>query len=166
MIKSEHTESGITLFEVLLYVALFGLIFVTILQYATTITQFNRTARERTVLGKQILFVDEHIRDTVARSMQIQESQSIFNANMGTIQLDSGVGIFRYLVSDGRLLFFEDSDAESITDPSCRVTRFYLEPVMNDVDELMGFRLQLTVEMQSDEPETRSFTASYLLGVL
>lgn len=164
--KVMYDESGMTLIEVLVYVALFGLIFVTILQYAATMVQFNATARQRTVADKHVLFLEEHIRDTVRKATGIEESESVFNQGVSSIQFSSDEGILWYHVTNGILNFYDGVDAESITDPDCQITRFYLEPIRNAGDELIGFRAEISVMTRSDRPETRKLSSTYLLGVL
>lgn len=167
MMMSDTTKSnGFTLFEVLLYVALFGIIFVTILQYATTIAIFNVSARDRTAIGKQVLFINEHIRDSTDTANAIEEAQTVFRLDNGAIQFTTAAGTLRYRLQNGNLLFFDGTDEESITDPYCRADRFYIEPIRNADTELIGFRLQMTITTRSDRPESQSFEATYLLGVL
>lgn len=162
---SSQKELGFTLFEVLLYVALFGLIFTAILQYAMTMTQFNAIARERTKVNKEILFVNEHLRDSAGKSIAINEPQSVFGENVGTIVFAASGGTFRYRVFNNTLYFFDGKDENAITSPLCKVTQFRLDAVRDADDVLIGFRARITLSTKGDYSESRSSDSSYFVGL-
>lgn len=156
-------SSGMTLIEMIVYVALFGMIFATIVLFATTISNYNQDARDMTTNGKQILFIDEHLADSIKQSSSINEDTSVWKQDNGDLQLLGINDTYRYVVENGSLVFYRNSDRHLLTYPNIRVSRFYLEDIRDEENAIIGVRLEISVFIKGNNDESLTRQALYLL---
>ncbi|MBD3329214.1 hypothetical protein GF357_01845 [Candidatus Dojkabacteria bacterium] len=67
--KSIRAYSGITLMEAILYLALFGLIFISIAQFFMFSVEQNQIARKKVQIEKSVLFIKGHLEDSFGQTV-------------------------------------------------------------------------------------------------
>lgn len=82
---------AITLVETLVYLALFGIFFITVMQFLFFLQGFQSNAESRLLLNQNSIFVSEHIKET------LKDAKSIDLANS---QLDQDLGKLRIIKND------------------------------------------------------------------
>ncbi len=125
-------KKGITLIETLLYLSLFGMFFVTILEYVFAITEFNRFADQRNEIQKNVIYLDQHLKDSFVVADSIDTGQTTFSNNSGKLRLTTTGGAFyEYNIVNQRLQFNKNGTLFFLTKPEHIISRFNLEPVTN-----------------------------------
>ncbi len=156
-------SSGMTLIEMIVYVALFGMIFATIVVFATTISNYNQDARDMTTTGKQILFIDEHLADSINKTSSINEDASVWKQDNGDLQLLGTIDTYRYVVENGSLVFYRNADRHLLTNPNIRVSRFFLEDVRDEENAIIGVRVEMRLFIKGNSDESLTRQALYML---
>lgn len=147
------THRGMTLIETVLYVALFALIFTTVITFALAIGESNKKAQERNVLSRSLLFVSSHLTSTFETADSINDSGCVFNDNNGRVSMvDEGLSVV-YSLSDGRLIFTSPAGSSHLTPSGLTVTRFLIQPVYTRSSELTGIRVSLDVAGSNGQEE-------------
>lgn len=82
---------AITLVETLVYLALFGIFFITVMQFLFFLQGFQSNAESRLLLNQNSIFVSEHIKES------LKDAKSIDLANS---QLDQDLGKLRIIKND------------------------------------------------------------------
>lgn len=149
--KQIKRVEGFTLVETILYLALFAIIFFTVMQFVLAIAENNRKAMARTRVETSLLFLLEHIEESFDNVDSISEAGSVFGNDFGVLQL-SHFGIVRqYSVSSGRIMYNTGGVSVPVTPPDVIVTAFYLEKVGNEEGILSGVRI--TIEITTEEQD-------------
>jgi hypothetical protein len=82
---------AITLVETLVYLALFGIFFITVMQFLFFLQEFESNAESRLLLNQNSIFLSEHLKET------LKDTKSVDLANS---QLDQDLGKLRIIKND------------------------------------------------------------------
>jgi len=154
---------AITLVESTIYLALFGIMFIAIMQFVITMRDNNRVAIEKVDLERVVIFLTNHISDTTKNATSIDETNSIFAQNDGKLIIIKDENTYEYKLENGSLIYTDNSTPIMILDPDYKVTRFYLEKIYNNQNSLLGTRLELTVESIKTSKNFKAIRTSYIL---
>ncbi|MCA9385412.1 hypothetical protein KC717_02065 [Candidatus Dojkabacteria bacterium] len=144
--RQEKTLQGLTLFEALLYLALFSIIFVVVIEIMSTIDQSNNTAKYRAEIDRNIIFVAEHIKES------FRTSESINSTDTGMILLDlADAGYYQYTDS-GSTLYFDNDGIETlpITTSKVAIGTFGVQDVENKDGDVVGVRVLFDISSARD----------------
>jgi len=103
--RDEKRIEGLTLVEMILYLALFAIIFLAVMQFVLAIAENNRVAMARTRVETSQIFVLEHIRESFDTVDSIDEIGSVFESDSGVLQLSLMGNIRQYSLSNGRIMY-------------------------------------------------------------
>jgi type II secretory pathway pseudopilin PulG len=154
---------GITIIETLIYLALFGIIFIAIVEFFITMRDNNKVAIEKINLEKVTIYLTNHVSDSFKNSLSVDEATSIFENNASKVRIVKTGKYVEYSLVNNILLFSDNGTNKVILDPDYKVTRFYLERILNDKNILQGIRMELTVTSIKNAKNTKTIQTSYIL---
>lgn len=136
-VKNRHAE-GVTLLEIVVYVALLGIISVYIANFLITVVNtYQRARAEREVLSNGRLVL-ETINKDIMQATEIYTPTSKFNSDSGQLSLITSIGTppehttqyVDYYVDNGRLWARQEGQsAIPISASSVQITQFRLEQI-------------------------------------
>lgn len=155
---------GLTLMESIVYIALFSLIFIVIIQFSLSIAENNRNAGDKTEIERVSIFLFEHLETTVEDSSGIDTTNSVFNDDSGVLRLNDGSGGYsEYSISDGRLSLSNGSSSDFLTTGGFYITRFHVEELQIGEGETAGVRVSIEIVSEEDSKISRVIESSFLL---
>ncbi|WKZ24045.1 MAG: hypothetical protein QY312_00325 [Candidatus Dojkabacteria bacterium] len=155
-----HRISAFTLVETILYLALFNIIFFSVITWAITLTQSNRNAEYRNAIEKNAIFVTEHLSDTFRRGRTVVEDESSFHTGQGSVRISTDSDYFDYNVQNQRLRVNRNGGTFLLTDPFVQVTEFRVQPVRNE-GEILGVRVRITFIAEKYPSVTKTIESYY-----
>lgn len=155
--------SGITLTEVLVYLGVFAIVFLGIIQFLFYVGENNSEAEEKHELQKSIILIDEHLNNSFKASSTINEASSIFANDNGTIRLEEAATYIEYSIVNGRLNFNNNGVSTSVSPAIYDITKFRLEKILDSQDNLVGVRVEYEIVSTKNSNLIREFQTSYLL---
>lgn len=161
--KLLNKKSGFTLIESLVYLAIFSLVFATIVQFSITTQENNRVALYRKELGDLIMIVNSNIEESFSSSTSINTSNSTFNNNNGSLALISANGQnISYYLQNGRLKVNRDSQINDLTSADFNCTKFNPQPISSST---INIGIRLTIQCNSIKvPRINSeFITNYII---
>lgn len=157
-------SKGITLVEMVVYVALLGMISVFVVNFLIQIVNtYERARAEREVLSNARLLM-ERISETIVESREVYAPASRFNDNQGQLSLVSSAtttpehaSIFvDFWVDNGRFWTRrEGAGSEALSAATVRVTRFRLERIFQALG-LEAVRVTLQVDFANAKFPTQA----------
>lgn len=160
--KIKNTKlKAVTLIEVLIYLALFAIIFTVVLGFAFNVDDINQFTKSNYNFDKQIIFLDQHMRDSFNKSVSIDSANSIFNVDGGKVVINTSNGAVSYRLDNSRLIYTKDSVDHIVSQVDVNVDSFYIEPVMMASSGGVN-GIKLTVELSKDNAQ-RSISTSYIV---
>ena len=161
MKKPIKTFKGLTLVEVVTYLAIFAFIFISIIEFVISVKQTNDTALDRSNIERAMVFVMNHLNDSFDQSNTIVVNESVFNSDNGILRLNSPTLILEYSLSNGQIRFRDNGVYYGVSDPELRVDRLFFEQVYNRSNQIVGVRV--TIKMSGDRELERELTSVFLL---
>lgn len=158
-----HTnQKGVTLMEVLIYLAIFGVLFLTIVQFTLFVQENNSLAQQRNQIEKNVLFIDQNLQDTFYEA-NINEAQSLFEDDDGYILMQKDSEQIRIFLDQGDLKKQTPNGTFDLNYSSLQVTRLYLEKITNTEDEIVGIKINLEIQSTDDDRNTSQLETLYKL---
>lgn len=137
---------GVTLLETLIYLSLFSIIIIMILNFMLATQESSQRTDRRGFVHQSSELIIQHLSDSFGKSLTISEENSTFNVPYGILQLQATSGPRKYELVNTKVLYNE----ESITAPNTVVTQFFLEPVYGNDNEIIGVRTDIVVRSTKD----------------
>jgi len=161
--KSKFNLKAVTLVESIVYLALFGAIFLVIIQFAVTIGSSNDKSIANNELQRSLIFINEHINDTFTESSSVDKDNSVFNSTEGRLRFNTTSGYMEYTIEQGDLIFDNNGvQTNTISNPEYNITNFYIEPVFAKDGSVTGVKLTTNISASKSGVD-REFHSSYLL---
>ena len=160
--SNRKTEKGMTLIETVLYIALFGLIFLSMMTFVLATAEKNRIAAERVAVQRTRIFVQEHLNEVIDDAVSIDAVGSMFDVDSGVLVVNHSAGTGTYQISDSRLVYTTGAETNPVTISDIEVTRFYLEQVLDRAGGLTGVRVTMEFVSKDNHSEDTMIT-SFLL---
>jgi hypothetical protein len=150
-----------TLIETTLYLALFNVIFLSVIGFTISITDSNRKAEYSNSIEKNAIFVSEHIQNTFSQSNSIDAVNTVYLQVNGKIRLITKNGYKEYSLSNGVLQVGNGSTTLPISDSKVNVTSFYIEPVSSVTGVQTGAKITIKFTASKYQTVTKSITSYY-----
>lgn len=163
MILKTKKLKAITLVEQLLYLGLFGLIFVVIIEFSIDVTNNNIAARYRNHLERSNVFVYEHFEDSFFKASTIDINNSTFVNNNGKIRLLNSAIYYEYRIQNGRLIFSNNGVENYITPPDIVLDKLYFTQVYAPDDSLIGSKVEIIFRNSKQNNITKNFETLFEL---
>jgi Tfp pilus assembly protein FimT len=138
--------NGLTLIEILIYLALFAIIFSSIMQFTLSVAEANQTAEFKNEIERATIFVNEHLNLTFRSITQIDTNNSFFSQNDGKLKLTKLPASYTYSLTNGRLTFNNNGTSVYLTNPNVSVDQFYLERVLAPDSSIVGVRITMNIK--------------------
>lgn len=163
VVPKSSKNGGVTLVEVLVYLALFGLIFVSIIEFAISISQSNRVAGKRTEIEKSVITVTQHFSDTVPDGISIDDLNSVYDDDNGVLRVILDPGYVEYRIENGRVVVDRDGILNYLTNPEYYVNKLRFEKILSRSGVTTGVRLTFMISSSNDSSVTTTIITSYML---
>lgn len=137
---------GVTLVETMLYIGIFSVIIVIIINFMLSTQEATRRNNIESSFQRTSSFISQHLDDSFNSITSINESSSVFNNEQGVLDLLSSTGNKRYNISNSRLLF----NNIPITPTDISVTSFLLTPIYKDPSSLIGVKISIILNSKKD----------------
>lgn len=151
-----------TLIELVLYLALFAIFFVAMINFFFFISDSNQLSGETLKVDRTVIFVTQHLQDTITSSTGVAISpSSSFGVVNGSIYLENENDT-NYTLSAGRIQFDNGPETLPITRSDLEVTKFLLEEILDNSDTVIGVQITIEVQSRIDDSVISEFTNSYM----
>ncbi|MDD4382090.1 MAG: hypothetical protein PHE21_01960 [Candidatus Dojkabacteria bacterium] len=137
---------GITLIETILYVGIFSIVLVSIMNFMFSAQETTRKTNIRADVHQSVEFVNQHISDTFKNSQSVEDLLSLYNIDNGVLVIQTKDGQSQYQIQDSRL-YFNDSP---ITPKNMSVSKLYLEPAYDSDGTTIGVKITSVVTSRID----------------
>ena len=150
---------GVTLIETMLYIGLFSIILMVIMNFMFSTQEATERTNARTSLHQSVEFVNQHISETFKTVQSINDVSSVYNDNNGVISIITGGISNQYTLQNSRP-YYNDIP---ITPNTVSVSSFFLQPVYDSDNITIGVRVTSLLVSKSDSSITEEIN---LLTVL
>jgi len=157
-------KKAMTLVELVVYLALFGLIFLSIMQFVLATNQNNDTARGRNLIEKNAIFVLRHLEQSFSSVQTIDEVNSIFDVDQGKLILNTNEGTKEYQISSGQLKYTFDGNDFDLIQPGFEATNFKIEKILNNGNQLVGVLITITMDSVNILNVNKTISSSFLIN--
>ncbi len=137
---------GVTLLETVIYIGLFSLITIMILNFMLTTQESTTRTMRKSLIHQSKEFVLGHIDSTLNSASFIDRDSSVFNDVNGVLQINISGENKQYTISDSVLYY----DSIAITPSSLSAEGFFLEPVYDGDGEVIGVLITTTLRSNGD----------------
>lgn len=165
MAIKQRRQPGLTLIETIVYLAIFGIVFVAIVQFALGISEFNRLNVYRQQLDRNAILVLQHLESEFNQSKTIVTNNSQFDTDNGVLELTNLTNdTVSYSLSAGQIMVQRGSAAAVSLTPSAELTvqKFRLTPLLN-AGSYIGVHWEIELVSKGDTALTRSITSTNML---
>lgn len=155
---------GMTLIEILLYLALFSIFFLVMVEFFLFVNQSNQLSSETLKLDRSVIFLTQHLEDSFEKK-SFTSITDIEESDLDELELyDSAVPEYTYKVGDedGELQFNDGSGNVQITRSDIIVDKFSLEEILDNEDTVIGAKITIRLKSKTDNTVQREFSNSYL----
>lgn len=162
-------KKGITLIEVVIYLAVFSIFFIGMINFFYSLSENNRISGENLKVDRATIFTSQHLEDIFKKGSSIDEGESIFDSDSGKLTVELKGGEYAYYptdevvynVVDGVLL----ANGTPITRSDLDVSKFLLEKIKDNSDNLIGVRITIKVSSKLRDKVSQEFSNNYLLDL-
>lgn len=156
-------KKAMTLVELVVYLALFGLIFLSIMQFVMATNQNNDTARGRNLMEKNTIFLLRHLEQSFSTVQSIDEVNSMFDVEQGKLILNTNQGNKEYQMSSGQLIYSFDGNQYDLIQPGFEATNFKIEKILNNDNQLVGVLITITMDSINILNVNKTISSSFLI---
>lgn len=158
MKQSYRYKIGMTLVEVILYLALFALFFVVMINFFFYLEDSNQLSGETLKIDRSVIYLSQHFEESVSIADSITDPDLTSGLEL------IGDSTMTYSVPTDKLIFEDDSTPFQLTRDDLEVTNFSLEEIMDNSDTvIIGIEITVGIRSRSDNSISREFTNSYFL---
>lgn len=150
-----------TLLEVLVYMALFGIIFSLVVGLLIQTRDQNRKAKDAINIEQNMIFIDGHLNMVFEEVESLDANNSSFDSDQSVVALNMKDGSHVEYFLNGQQLFIDRGTAMQLSNNRARVTRFRAERVLDADDNLIGVRISGTVTSVNDSGEYKMWENLY-----
>jgi type II secretory pathway pseudopilin PulG len=129
---------GVTLLETVLYIGLFSIILFIVVNFMLTAQESSRRTNESERLHRTKHFISQHIDYSFQNSDEIDETNSIFDNDLGKLTLTIDTLPKSYELVNDELIY----DGIPISSPYISVERFLITPIYEDI-EIVGIKIDI-----------------------
>lgn len=121
---------ALTLVEVVVYLALFGILSLVIVQFFVRIYEYQKDLESKEELYKAMLFTNEHLSQSFEEYESVNGASSVFSSDNGILRLEDGADYLVYSVDNLHLTVDKNGIESNITNSDIYVTKFFLEDIV------------------------------------
>lgn len=164
MKASNSRYNGITLIEILIYMALFAAVFSLVVGLLVQMREQNRIARDSIKIEQNMMLIDEHINTVIGDTLTVDELASIFDNDNGTLAVTlEDASQVEYERVGSELRYVTATASVPITNQSVVVTKFRVERVLDAESNLIGARVSCTITSTHESDLSKSWENFYYI---
>jgi hypothetical protein len=152
---------ALSLIETTIYLALFSLIFTTIVQFSLSVAESNQNADYRNELERTAIFLDENFSRGFLNSSELLSDNSTFYNDSGKLYLSGSNGTLIYTLSSSFIKLNRNGDINNLNNPMTVISKFYLEKVLAPDLSIAGVRVTINLQSQKKSSITKTFQSYY-----
>ena len=137
---------GLTLIETMLYIGLFSIIILMVLNFMLSTQESTLKNNRRGHVYKSAEFIIQHINYSFNKAQIVNDTNSVFGTEIGTLELQFADASKRYTVSNATLFF----DGTPITPSNVSVTQFTLQPMYNGITTPIAVKIDIKLVSEED----------------
>ncbi|MFA5623219.1 MAG: hypothetical protein WC981_03250 [Candidatus Dojkabacteria bacterium] len=150
---------GVTLVETMLYIGLFAIILIMVLNFMFTTQESTLRTNRKGEIHKVAQFALQHLDDSFDRADGVSLTNTTFGSEQGKLELTFNTESKQYTLTESRLFY----DGVAITPSSVTVNSFYLEPVYQQSPEIVGVRVTFSLTSSADSSITEDINMLYVI---
>ncbi|HCC67925.1 TPA: hypothetical protein DEP90_01770 [Patescibacteria group bacterium] len=143
---------GITLMETVLYIGLFSVITLIILNFMLSLQETTLRTKRKSDLHQASEFMIRHLDYSFTKALSINELNSVFENSNGVLELMFESGNKQYYLTDSKFYF----NGTSLTTSSILVSDFFVTPVYTGSSNLTGVKINMILISSEDVNFTKS----------
>jgi hypothetical protein len=154
---------AITAVESVIYLALFGLIFIAVMEFVITVRGNSQVSLEKVNMEKVIIYINNHISDSFVNSTNIDDLNSVYENDNGKIRIIKATGYKEYSLVGDEFSFNNNGNEIEILDPDYNIEKLRFDKILNNSNELKGIRMELSIVSIKNPNNIRDFHTSFLM---
>lgn len=154
---------AISLIESIVYIAVFGIVFLFIMQYLFSISEANQNANTKKEFEKSAIFLNQHLNDTFSKAVSVDTANSIFNTDNGKVRINLTSGFKEYSILNNQINFNNNGTNSYLTPPEIKITKLYFDQVLNSSNTLVGIRVTVNMVSPKNSNISNSYITSYII---
>jgi type II secretory pathway component PulJ len=158
---------AVSLLETLVYIAIFSILFISVVQYLFIVSESSDTTQKRLELARFKLYAYQHLETSFEQAESIDTDLSTFEDNSGVLYLvDETGGTFtlEYSTNAGILEFSRDGgSAVELSSNNIVIDRLYFDEVYGLDSTLNGVQVDMDFHYKDKANITESITHIYNL---
>lgn len=147
---------AITLVELVLYLALFSLFILVMVQFFVFISNKNVDARNRLDISRTVIFLRQHFAQTESKIQTIDNINSVFDNDNGKLVLNTDDGEREYKLIDNKVYFKNTSDT-LLTPSGVVINKLRFEKQVDSLNNIIGVIVKITITHANVVNYTESF---------
>lgn len=159
--KNNKNYKGMTLIEILIYLAIFAAIFTVIIQYALATMSSNQKSEYKYELASSSAYLHEHFNTSFFSSTSTDEFSSVFYNDNGKLTLNGSSGNYTYYIDSGMLYFNRAGTVNAVTPSSLYITKFYVSPIRNNDNVIIAIEITTGIQSSKDSNVTKELNSIY-----
>lgn len=157
--KNKYKLKGLTLMETVLYIGLFSIIMLVVINFMLSIQEANGRIQRRANIHQSSEFIEQHLNYSFAKTKSIDATKSIFDNNNGEIVLLLNDGEHTYSLTNEKIIY----DSTPITPVSIKIKKFFVEPIYNKKNLIVATRIAITYESTFDPAVNEESNFLYII---
>jgi type II secretory pathway pseudopilin PulG len=154
----KNKYKGFTLIETMLYIGLFSIIIIMVVSFMLSTQRSTVKTESQENIFRSSQFISQHIKHSISEADSLDESNTVFNDDNGTISLILSTDIKIYELQDQRLYF----DNTLISNSDILITKFFVTPLYDELD-IVGVKVEIELLDKSDQTITDTINILELL---
>lgn len=153
---------GMTLIEVLVYLAIFGLFFTVIINFFFFLQDNNERSGETLKIDRAVIFLTQHFDDSFEKATSASGS-TVYNNTNGELYLLGSTNV-NYKLVTSKIQFNDGVIDKQLTRGDLQVTKFLLEEIKDNSDTVIGVEITVGIRSIADSSVSKEFTNSYIFN--
>ncbi|MCA9386985.1 hypothetical protein KC669_03035 [Candidatus Dojkabacteria bacterium] len=153
-------KKGMTLIETSLYLALFGMAFLMIVQFGLSMREYQKLALVRTEIQKSLVILNQEFLNSVSMSDSI-DNISEFNTESGDLILNESSGNVTYRVENFRLVKQDSTSQIYLTPADMVISQFIFTDIRSDDGDILGIQINITLSYAKNNNVSESLSSTY-----
>lgn len=152
----KNKYEAITLVELVLYLALFSMVILVMVQFFVFISNKNVDARNRLDISRAVVFLRQHFSQTESKIQSVDNSNSVFDNDNGKLVLNTDDGVREYKLTDNKIYFNNTSDI-LLTPSGVIINQLRFEKQVDSLNNIIGVIVKITITHVNVVNYTESF---------
>lgn len=137
---------GITLLETLIYVSIFTMFMVIVIQLLLSVQLNNNKVKQVLDLEKDRIFITNHIEELLdSKNREILQENSVFNSDNGSITFLDGESYVKYDIQNNKLVFFDGMNTIPISSSKTVINKFNISKYENEFAEIVALKFDIEI---------------------